>query len=188
MLSKNKKGLELSINFIVMLIIVMVVFGFGITFIGKFFTGAQTLKENLDVNTQKRIESLLNTGEQIAIPINSKELGVGGSSVFGVGILNILGETKDFTINIDCTTALGKAGSQVDISSCQPPKENGWTFKNEVTESIKNNEQKVVSLLFQVPKGTEPGTYIFTITVKYEDENNVEKTYDVPRKIYMKVK
>ena len=182
---KNKKALQLSINFIVILIMAIVIFGFGITFVGKFFAGAAQLKADLDMDTQKRIQSLLDTGEQIAIPVNTKTLEVGQSSTFGMGILNILGEEKYFTIEISCTTALDSKGQPIDASQyCEKPKEKEWVFQDNFQEQVKNNEQKVVSLLFQVPKGTVAGKYIFTIKVLYD----ANKVYDVPRKIYINVK
>ncbi|MFC1728607.1 hypothetical protein ACFLZ7_04040 [Nanoarchaeota archaeon] len=178
---KSKKGMQLSINFIVILIIAIAVFGFGITFVGKFFEGASQLKENLDADTEKRIESLLNTGEQVAIPINSKTIEIGKSDVFGVGVLNVLGSTQEFKINIVCTSAFGKGNEDLK-SLCLNPEEQGWVFNNQVSATIPNNEQEVFPILFQVPQGTKSGTYIFTITVVDESD----KIYDVPRKIYVK--
>lgn len=186
---KNKKAIQLSVNFIVMLIIAIVVFGFGVSFLGKFFEGAAEMQKQLDQDTQKRIESLLSTGELIAIPINSRTLEVGQNYMFGMGILNILNKDERFNIYIKCTTAIDKAGGNLAggvEDYCERPTnpDRKWTFEDDFNEDIQNNEQKTMELLFSVPKGTKPGTYIFTVTVR----DSTNKIYDVPRKLYIKVK
>jgi len=54
----SKKGIELSINFIVMLIIGIAMFGFGLKFLAQFFSGAEQIKSQLDTQTKTQIQRL----------------------------------------------------------------------------------------------------------------------------------
>ncbi len=184
---KNKKGLELSVNFLVILIIAIVVFGFGLAFVSKFFAGAKEMKAQLDSETQKRIEYLLNTGEQLVMPVNTKTIQSGKNAVFGIGILNILGNKTTFMINLRCTLMLDKNDNAKPDSEltkyCKGVEmSRGWLFSDSVIETVENNEQKIIPILISVPQGTPSGKYVFTVTVTY-GENNIQ--YDVPRKIYV---
>ena len=55
----NRKGIELSINFIVMLILGIAVFAGGLVFASKFFGHAENVRQSLDSQTEKQIEKLL---------------------------------------------------------------------------------------------------------------------------------
>ena len=183
---KSKKGFQLSINFIVILIIAIVVFGFGIIFVTRLFEGITKVKVQLDEETEKELDELFDKDETLSIPRNSKTINVGKSEVFGLGILNILGDNKEFTIDISCTSTIKKAGETMSEQErnqyCERPEDKNWVFEDHFEEFIKNNERKKIPIFFQVPTGTPPGTYIFTITVSYDTT-----IYDTPEKIYIKV-
>ena len=70
---QNRKGIELSINFIVMLILALAVFSGGIMFATKFFGHAEKVRASMDAQTEKQIEKLLDSGSPVVIPINTKE-------------------------------------------------------------------------------------------------------------------
>jgi hypothetical protein len=171
----NKKALELSINFIVMLIITIVVFSLGIIFLRNIFTIADDTEAQFTAQMERELEDAMFRGERVAIPINYAEMRVGDTKTFGLGILNQLGEEKQFEVNIEFDTSV--PDSLQDTSE--------WTFEELPTDgyfNIKNNEFEKIALLFKVPGGTSPGTYIFNVNVYYDDTK-----YDTTHQIRIKV-
>lgn len=137
---RNKRAIELSINFIVMLIIGIALFGFGIQFLAKFFSGTQKMKAQLDTQTQARIESLLDQGSRVAIPLNSKTIEIGKSDIFGLGILNVLSSKDSDTFYV--------------TAGCEDEK---ITLLYTKVYEIKNNEKKVIDILAEPKAGTQTG-------------------------------
>lgn len=209
----NKKaGFELSVNFLVILIICLVIFGSSIYLVRKFFTHAETIKMTYDERTEKEIERLLEDGDRVAIPFDKKTIHNGESKTFGIGILNMLDVaiSNTFETTIKFNKAFDKQNNQIcsetaaDTTNCGNPEL--WIQTTEMvgtgltgvtsTKSVKNNEQ-VRFLLGVGPKGATPGTYIYDVIVCYDDQDagtsDIHCTgtyldqYDTLRKIYVDV-
>ena len=75
----RKRGIELSINFIVILIISLIIFTSGLVFTNKFFKLAVDRKADLDKQTELEIQNLLSDGAPVAIPYNKKKIGISNS-------------------------------------------------------------------------------------------------------------
>lgn len=177
----DKKGMELSINFIVMLILAIVVFGFGLYFAQRVFTEANVLKANLAESTQNQIIALLNRGDQVAVPVTSVDVNAGQPAVFGIGILNTLA-SQAFTISVQCTVAIDRNSNPITLAQgggCDNTikiSDNGLT-----TVTIAAKKQDVIPIAIQIPSSKKKGTYGFTITVK----DSSGKTYGDIKQIYV---
>jgi len=94
----NKKGIELSINFIVMLIIAIAVFGMGLMLFRQFFIQAEDIKQNLDEQTKAELtQKMMSSSEQVIVYPTQLTIKKNSGDVVGVGILNI-GTNTDFDI------------------------------------------------------------------------------------------
>ena len=104
----NKKAaLELSANFLVILIIAISVFGMGIRMTYQLMTKAEEIRSDVDESTQREIEEALTTGEIVSIPINHKKTKTGKSVVFGLGIFNSE-STQSFIVDMNLEKAFNK--------------------------------------------------------------------------------
>jgi len=165
---KSKKAMELSINFIVMLIIAMALFSFGIWFAYKFFGGAEQMRTDLDSQTQTQIENLLMSGnDRVVIPFSSKTLDKSDSSVFGVGILNVLDAAHSFTI-----TAKSK-------NCCQGNNLVELVY-NDASFTLANNQNVVKAIAVKMVKNQK---CICSVDVDVKYDNN---QYSPTQKIYIK--
>ncbi len=163
MIKNNKKGaIELSLNFLVIIIISIVLLGFGITFAAKLFKGAVEKKAEVDKATQERIEELLSSsGDLVIVPITKKEISPGDSDVFGLGIKNIGTSSPNFDVNVDAGSAVDRNGDEI-LNWYNAD----WKLvKQENPITINPNEREVVPILVGVPKTAADGTYSFTIKV-----------------------
>jgi hypothetical protein len=195
----NKRAaFQLSVNFLVIMIISIVVFASSIYLINKFFTQAETIKLTYDGRTEKEIERLLDDGSRIAIPFDKKTISNGESKTFGIGILNVLntGASNDFDINISFNKAFDNRNNEictiVNLDTCGYPQtwlqtSSGTQGLSEISiqKTIPNNQQEKFLLGVEV-KGAPKGTYIFDLDVKYNNNTNWID-YDTLHKLYVVV-
>ena len=158
----NKKGgIELSINFIVIMIFSIVILVFGITLARNMFSKAADTQQEIDAKTQRQIASLLSGGSRVALPISSAELSPSQSESFGLGIVNTLGDTYKFHIFVE-----ENYDSYNDPSLDILP-------KGEKVVSIKNNERYSQSVSVRVKGGVPEGAYVVDVEVCYEDADAI---------------
>ena len=180
----NKKGFELSINFIVILILSIVIFGFGI----KFFYELMNQANNLNDETWKQINSqlediLCDSSERICIGTTTREIRPNKLGVFTIGILNTDDTTDESDFHIEVKESVIDPAYQ--IGEC-------WMLQNDV--SIRSNEQKKVGIGVRVPGGTPKGTYVLNVyvckNVAYCDEVSHDDPgigYGATQKLYVVV-
>ena len=180
---KKRAAIELSVNFIVIIIISLVVLGMGVYLVNRFVSEASDIKEELDIETEKQIMDLLSSGDRVAFPINKKTIAKGHGEVFGLGIFNILGEEKTFTVDLEQGIFIEKGATESDDTwpSSEPVPVPVPVFIASRSKEIKNNEQVVLSIPVNVPKGTPSGTYVIDVNVKYD----TDKEYGTTQKIYV---
>ena len=160
-----KRGaIQLSVNFIVILIIAMFVFSMGIKLAYDLVSEAGKMGAEVDENTQREIEQALMGGEQVSIPINRKETKIADSVVFGLGIFNI-GTSGNFNVEMELEDAYNaETTEKIEVDA------NSWIISFFGPYEINKNEQKILPLPVAVPRKIEsgttpPGVYIFKVWV-----------------------
>ncbi len=169
----NKKAVELSINFIVITILSLIVLGIGFYLVTNIFTTAEEYKEKLDEQTQEHIlETLRESGELISIPINKYTIQRGGHTIFGIGILNDLGDIGIFYPRLVCTEAIDADQNEMcavnNGISCDTEATaycNNWITMDTTGMTLENRKSDVVTLFIIVPDNAPEGTYGFTFKV-----------------------
>lgn len=184
----NKRGMELSTNFIVILIISMAILAFGIYFINMIFSSVAEQKLALDSQTEAQLERLMDDGGKVVIPIKSKTIAPGDLDTFGIGVLNVL-DTQSFSIAITYSDAFNAANQQIDCVSDCPT----WILTTSSTtpisdgviiqQTIGKNQKKKMLLGILPSDNAKPGTYIFDVDVTKQDGVK----YDSKHKIYVKI-
>jgi hypothetical protein len=165
---KNKKAIQLSVNFIVILIIALVVFAFGVNFMYDLITKADEIREDVDESTQREIEAALTSGDIVSIPINHKDTKPGNSVNFGLGIFNIE-KTQSFTIEMSFESAYSsRTKAPISVNGDE------WIIQEYGPYELPKNEQKIVGLPIRVPRNIESGktpegVYSFNIEVKDQE-------------------
>lgn len=167
----NKKAFQLSISFLVMLIISIVIFGGAIYMIKQFFTSTQKIQAEISTEIQQEIERrLIESGEQVSIPLNKITLQQGESRYLGLGILNMLGQEKEFGINIDFDRAYTKFNELIPLADAGYI-DNNWIFSDIPPVLIKNNDYEIVPITvladakMSEDSYTLPGIYVFNVCV-----------------------
>lgn len=173
----NKKGLELSINFIVVIIIALVVFFFGLRFLYQLGSEASKLQTMTVDELDRKIESLACEGsEKVCFGFDTKTIKRGNFGVFGLRIINIL-DDQNFDIIITKGSPSGYTKNNEPIPT------NNIKLKHRPSVFIKQNEEQNLGIGVEVPKNAQSGKYIFDVKVEpYSiSDNTLYKIYvDVP--------
>lgn len=159
-----KKAIELSLNFLVTIIIALAIFGLGIKFISSLVSDAAELESLTTDQLDKRTEQMLCEGtDRVCIGISKKTIPKGEFDVFGLRIINIL-DGQDFGITIEKPSPSGYTKND------EPIETNNINLKYRKNVFIEKNEEESIGIGIEVPKDTKSGTYIFDVKVMPYDE------------------
>jgi hypothetical protein len=157
----NKKAIELSINFLVIVIISLVMLSTGILLIKKYFGTATDIKEQLDEQTVEQIEGLLDEGNSVAMPLKRKTVEAGANELFGLGVINLVESRVSFNVDVKFSNAYDRAKDDITAFPQHPDE---WLLY-EKSFSLDFKESKKVPIRVSVPGGVSSGTYIYTVYV-----------------------
>jgi len=163
-IQRNKKAIQLSINFIVMLVLGIAMFMGGMVFIGKFFTQAKEIKGSLDSQTERQIEAMLDSGSAFVIPIHTKEGSRKDILKYGICIYNDgrPPASTQFSININFDSAFSKTKTPLcQANSCAADEIPQLTYLS--TAEIAPDKKHVFVVVVEIPQKTQSGTYIYTV-------------------------
>jgi len=170
----NKKAIELSINFIVITVISILVFSFGIYLMNQFFNYGNKVIFEWDEKHESALEDMMDRGEQVAIPFDHKKIGNTKYDKFAIGIFNTIGDAQNtFTTTVKFTQAYEPDGSSLALT-INP---NDWlksatgtvdpaTGEITIIKTIKNYEKEKF-LVGVTPTKAPEGTYLFEVKVTY---------------------
>jgi hypothetical protein len=168
-LFNNKKAIELSINFVVLLIIALVVFGMGLTLFRKFFVQAEAIQENLDEQTRKELQQrMMNSLEQVVIYPTQMTIKKGRGDVFGVGILNIGNDADLFYIEADFSTNPLCYNRDGESMACDA---GDISVIETISRTIKSNERQIIDVPVRVSDNAASGKYAVKVEVRNDDSS-----------------
>lgn len=197
----KKKGIELSINVLVVIILSIFLLIMGVAFFRNLLTGADKIKKSYDQRTAEELENLLTQGERVAIPFTRKDIRKGNTIVFGLGIYNMLGHNSYFKVDVQCSTAF--VGTTEYSYYCNLFTGGNNLLYNQMDLEIKNNKRHKMPIVITIPSSAQVATYIFNVCVCEGDPNPEcyeggssttceqplpDNLYDALHKIYVTVK
>jgi len=159
----DKRGMELAMTVVVLIIISIIIFIGGLALVWKFFAGAEEIKSQIDRSTQQQIETLLLQGNEIvAIPINTKTVRTGTDTTFGLGIRNVGRDTQDYFVRIDLAGIYDQKGKyypEIDAQTIEQETEQLWLggFQEHGPISVAKHEFKIVPLYVRVNNAIAEG-------------------------------
>lgn len=198
----SKKGFELSINFLVILILTVATFGGGLILARKMFSSAGDIKDKISDQQEKQIqEMMLNGDELVVLPVNKKTLSMNSHGVVGLGINNVLksnGISKSNTFRVGVKLSTVQFKDQAG-TSCFNSATRAWTQSESCGMNPNNfikmiatdypvnvNDQYVVEIPLIIPKTGYRGTYVYNVNVSYQD-GALFKSYDTIKKLYVTI-
>lgn len=160
-----KKGaIELSVNFLVIIIISIVIFGFGVYFISTLSSKATDLTRMTTTELDQKIADLVCEGyDRVCIGTEKKTIAKKNFDVFGIRIFNVM-PTQDFDITV--TPPVDKLGIRYDKTPI--PLTSSQLIVNPGSRSVNigQNEERNIGIGVQVPPNAVPGIYILNVEIK----------------------
>mgnify|MGYP001482347686 CR=1 FL=1 len=174
----KKKGVELSLSFLVVLVIAVAILILGIRFIDSIASETIELdKITTDQLDKKFAELSCSASDRVCIGIIKKVIAKGNFDAFGMKIINI-DDMAMFKVVVTRASAFDLSEKEIL---------NNIDFKyNPNPVEIEKNEEKSLGIGFEVPKDAVSGTYIFDVLVEYNVDNEFIPYADV-EKIYVQV-
>lgn len=158
----NKKGIELSINFIVILIISITLFIFGIIFITNLGGEAVSLKSLTLQELDDQIDALMCEGQdRVCIGEDRKTIQKGDVEIFGIRITNVLSADTNFVISVSRPSPGGFTKNNAPITN-----DNLRWMPRSRSVKINRFEEQTIGIGIEVPKNAAPGTYIFDVDIQ----------------------
>jgi hypothetical protein len=160
-----KKAIELSLNFLVTVIIAVAILVLGVKFINDIAGEATELESLTTDQLDKKITELnCESTDRVCISISKKTIPKGEFDVFGIKIINIL-ENQEFNINVKAAKLIKNNEEITD-----PINLNKIKLKYRNNLFIGKNEEESIGVGVEVQKDTASGTYIFDVKVQQYDE------------------
>ena len=166
----NKKAIQLSVNFIVMVIIAIIVFGFGLKIASDMMSKGSQVTEMKFKEIDTQIQHLAcATAERVCLPSQTKTLG-DNPVFFGLVIENVFGEEADFDVNV------------VEVQG-NPNLEFNPNGERPVTLQAKE-KYKMGIVVGRGEDDVPKGTYTYKATVR---KVGASEDYSSPKLFYVKV-
>ena len=173
---QNKKAaIELSINFFVILIISLVVFGSGISLFWKIYQSGEEELGKVSRTVEQRIIRQLHGGEKVSVVPRTVELERDDQYIVGIGIKNLLADEKVFKI----FSQRGLFVKDELICSFTPDVgEEDCTAEHNIPPlillggnseiRIEPNKQEITNIMIKADKKARSGEYVINICVCFE--------------------
>ena len=186
-----KRGaIQLSMNFLVTIIIALTLLALGIVLLRQFVDVTVETQDELNEQTQDRIAELLKQGQQIVILFSTQTLRRGDSHLFGVGVMNIF-EESTFELAAGLSGAFHPDDTPLSPTELAQAKPSEWIRLDSERFTLKKNEDQSKTLLIKVPTTAPSGTYIYNVFVyrnpPLSPPYDPSTLYDTVRKIVIMV-
>ncbi|HII69137.1 TPA: hypothetical protein HA270_04630 [Candidatus Woesearchaeota archaeon] len=176
----KKAAIELSVNFLVIILISIAVFGMGIWFTQKIFAGATKQQETYYQQFEDQLDDLsCGNYDRVCIGKDTKRIDNSRAAVFWLRTLNVLGDEMNYKISVVFSQAFDDS-NEICLDANVPPLLACGTWlisynENEIT--LPNNEDDKNVIVIVAPKDAPKGTYIFNVNVCYGSaiHNNNER-------------
>src|SRR3989338_5232446 len=175
----SKKSIELSLNFIVILILSLAILGFGVRFMSQLFSKATDISKFSAEDFDRQITNLICGGsERVCVTAQRKPIRKGDYSVIGMKIINVLepplGQPAinfEIAVNTPDGPPTGLLGyTKNDQPIVKTPDFDGLIVVvgdgRERVIDLEKYEERNIGFAVQPPNNAPAGTYILNIEIK----------------------
>ena len=175
----NKKGIELSINFVVVIILSIIILTLGIYLFTQIKGEIEELYIEVSQEAKDDIFSILDKrqDELIFIPNIIKELNLGEVAHFPIGIRSDTSKCgavseSQFEITMKPEIVVDENNREVSITNEMKTQIDTWYFKEPLRLKLRNNEKEAVDRPVVAGVGAQQGyTYGFDVKITCDGIN-----------------
>ncbi|MBW2990971.1 hypothetical protein KY348_04670 [Candidatus Woesearchaeota archaeon] len=162
----RKASFQLSINFLVVMIICLVLLGIGIRLIKELSEEGTILEGKVSKYHEDQLKKALDEGDLVSVypRVYPNPVRRGDTVLFSIGISNELGAETSFYINVK--EASSSAGIKPNALVVRGP------------HVLRNNKQGYISVGVEIPKKVSPGEYVFNVYVCKQDVECIREQWE----------
>ena len=113
----EKRGIELSLTFLVTIILAVVIMAFGVRFLYSLASEATELDRTSTEQLDKRFAELsCSSNDKVCIGIIRKVIQKGNTDAFGLKIINI-GAASEFKVEVNASKAFDRQNNEIANNS-----------------------------------------------------------------------
>ncbi len=190
----KRRAVELSINFIVMFVLAMAMFGAGIMIVRQIFGHVDIIEKELTEQQREQLEAILAQGpEKVKLLYATKRISARDNDVFGLGIRNDLSGNGDFYVLVYCDAAFERDRDVIcDRDSAKTCAAYEWAYVEEGPHRIAKDDRKIVEIFVRLPKEAVQGaTYVYNVKVCQSSQcspSSSQNQYDTTKQFNVVVK
>lgn len=156
----NKKGIELTVNFLVTFILAIVIFGLGIILLRGMIGDSESSLEQISGNIDDRIIQLAcSSRDRVCISNNEQTVDKGEPVYFGVHINNYLQQKSTFKVTIITPPDAYQGSTKLTAIRTEP-----LFATEEIIVPAKQQSDEGFAIV--VPKETLSGQYFYKVRVE----------------------
>lgn len=184
----DKRGFELAINMIVVIILGIVLLGMGIYFVTMIIDRTTELSGKVEGRLIDELRrERFSSGQKVALLNAEESVARGKTARFVLGFVNKQGEELDFRVVTEYST--NSPGHEALLSSEKMKATSGWgtmddkakdaevkkvmdklllhlfMIESSTTVTLKSNVDDFYNLIFSPPRDLPPGQYFYTVYV-----------------------
>lgn len=189
----KKASIQVSAGFLVMMILALVAFGLGVTFLYNIMGQVEEATGSINEQTKDQIQNiLLEPGMKVAFPKKNIEINRGEEKILGFGVKNTLSDYNKFKIETECLKAYDSEDNELcndDDPSNACNECDDWVINTQTERVIEvpKREREVDNLFLKVPSEADFGKYVFNLEVKKYKNTNTHGVYDTKKRFYLTV-
>ncbi len=153
---RSRKGVELAINTIIVLILGLVILSMGFALVWQIVAGGEKLSEDFSQTTRDQLKNMLQKGQLVALYPTNVEVNAGEQQVIGLMIQNRLEDSTEFDISVSWYDINGDPMDGSDWYAINPPGE------------IESRTSGEAALALRPPDSAEQGVYTIVVSVTYD--------------------
>ena len=167
---RKKASLELSVSFLVKLILAVVVFGFGLIIVRNLLStlGSGELTRDIDAELENQIKSMMIDGGRVLVFPQDLETRRNRAVSFGLGVFNVLNRPQATTFNVEVYCYKFTPRNTNQLLDC-PYGHQDWTFDEYETLNLRNEEKGTINIAVRPRDNVEQGVYTYNVEVTYDD-------------------
>lgn len=158
----SRKGMELAISTMVVMILGILIIGGGIVLVAKVSGGGIEVVSQVSREHKAALDQMLTAGQLVAATPSNQQVVAGKSVQYGIGIKNIE-QSQTFDIAVASDVTLGSADDE-------------WRMSHLPNIEVKRDEQGTAPIIVTPGKEVQPGIYTFIVNITRNGE-----TYDSAR-------
>lgn len=164
----GRKGIDLSINTLVVIILGMLILGGGFLLLSQIDSSTRDLLQDVGRTTQQKIDKELVGGNLISIPDNTRTNAKYGIQHFALGFVNKLTETHIFKPEFEFREAFTSNGTSITIDGDEMLFHRDFDDSTNYVTLAANEVVKDIAFSITIPHGSPKGTYVFDVTIFYD--------------------